>query len=71
MECPNNAGLADYTSAKQLVQLFEQLLSARHPVMVLGFHQETASDHLLNLERAIPHMEKLARQKNVRIEWMH
>lgn len=70
MEYPNNAGLADYTSAKQLLQLFEQLVSARHPVMVLGFHQETASDHLANLERAIPHMEKLARQKNVRIEWM-
>ena len=71
MEYPNNAALADYTSAKHLVQLFEQLLTAQKPVMVLGFHQETAADHLVQLERAIPHMEKLARQKNVRIEWMH
>lgn len=71
MEFPNNAALADYTNAKQLLQLFEQLVDAQRPVMVMGFHQETAGDFLLHLERAIPHMEKLARQKNVRIEWMH
>lgn len=71
MEYPNNASLADYTNTKHLLKLFEQLLTAQQPVMVLGFHQETASDYLVHLERAIPHMEKLARQKNVRIEWMH
>ncbi len=71
MEYPDNAALADYTNTRQLVRLFEQLLNANQPVMVLGFHQETAADYLIHLERAIPHMEKLARQKNVRIEWMH
>ncbi|HSI44889.1 MAG TPA: hypothetical protein VK950_01830 [Methylophilus sp.] len=71
MEYPNNAALADYTSTKELLQLFERLMNAQQPVMVLGFHQETAADYLIRLERAIPHMEKLARQKNVRIEWMH
>jgi hypothetical protein len=71
MEYPDNAALADYTSAKQLLQLFEQLLNAQRPVMVLGFHQETAADFLIQLERAIPHIEKLAKQKNTRIEWMH
>lgn len=71
MEYPNNAALADYTSARQILQLFDQLLTTQRPVMVLGFHQETASEFLIQLERAIPHMEKLARQKNVRIEWMH
>lgn len=71
MEYPNNAALADYTNTKKLMHLFEQLIEARQPVMVLGFHQETAADYLIQLERAIPKMEKLARQKNVRIEWMH
>lgn len=71
MEYPDNAALADYTNTKELLQLFEQLLNAHKPVMVLGFHQESAADYLFHLERAIPHMEKLARQKNVRIEWMH
>lgn len=71
MEYPDNAALADYTNTRQLVRLFEQLLDAHQPVMVLGFHQETAADYVIHLERAIPHMEKLARQKNVRIEWMH
>jgi hypothetical protein len=71
MEYPNNAALADYTNTKKILQLFGQLIDARQPVMVLGFHQETAADYLIHLERAIPHMEKLARQKNVRIEWMH
>ncbi|MGP1716588.1 MAG: hypothetical protein ACTS9Y_05355 [Methylophilus sp.] len=71
MEYPDNAALADYTNTKALLQLFEQLLNAHHSVMVLGFHQETAADYLIRLERAIPHMEKLAREKNVRIEWMH
>ena len=71
MEYPNNAALADYTNTRELLHLFEQLLVAQQPVMVLGFHQESAADFLIHLERAIPHMEKLARQKNVRIEWMH
>jgi hypothetical protein len=71
MEYPDNAALADYTNTKELVRLFEQLINAHQPVMVLGFHQETAADYLIRLERAIPHIEKLAREKNVRIEWMH
>ena len=70
MEYPNNAALADYTSAKQLLQLFGQLLAAHKSVMVLGFHQETAGDFLIQLERAIKKKKKLAKQKNVRIEWM-
>jgi hypothetical protein len=71
IEYPDNAALADYTNTKELLQLFEQLANAHHPVMVLGFHQETAADYLIRLERAIPRMEKLAREKNLRIEWMH
>lgn len=71
MEFPDNAALADYTSTKQLLQLFKQLVSAHKPVMVLGFHQETAADYLPRLERAIPHLENIARQQQVTIEWMH
>jgi len=62
--------MADYTSTKQLLTLFEQLLNAHRPVMVMGFHQESATDYLLRLERTIPRMEQLAKQKNVAIEWM-
>lgn len=70
MEYPDNAAMADYTSPKQLLAVFEQLLNTHQPVMVMGFHQESAADYLLRLERTIPRMEKLAKQKNIRIEWM-
>ncbi|WP_029147821.1 hypothetical protein [Methylophilus sp. 5] len=70
MEYPDNAAMADYTSTKQLLTLFEQLLNAHQPVMVMGFHQESAADYLLRLERAIPRMEALAKQRNVTLEWM-
>lgn len=71
MEFPNNAALADYTSTRQLLQVFKQLIAAHKPVMVLGFHQETAADYLIRLERAIPHMEKIAKEQQVAIEWRH
>lgn len=70
MEYPDNAAMADYTSTKQLLGQFEQLLSTQRPVMVMGFHQESAAEYLLRLERTIPRMEQLAKQKNVRLEWM-
>lgn len=70
MEYPDNAAMADYTSTRQLLALFEQLLNAHQPVMVMGFHQESAADYLLRLERAIPRMEQLAKQRNISIQWM-
>lgn len=70
MEYPDNAAMADYTSAKHLLTLFEQLLNAHQPVMVMGFHQESAADYLLRLERAIPRMEQLAKQHHVTLQWM-
>lgn len=69
MEYPNNASLADYTSAKQIVELFKTLIAQNKKVMVLGFHQETAADFLENLEIAIPKMEGLAKKENMEIEW--
>lgn len=69
-EYPNNACLADYTSTKQIVEIFKTLIAEQKPVMVLGFHQETATDYLYRLEQAIPQMEALAKEQGVNIEWV-
>jgi hypothetical protein len=71
MEYPNNASLADYTSTKQIVSMFKQLLVAKKNVMVLGFHQETATNHLNRLENAIPQMEAIAKEHGVAIDWVN
>jgi hypothetical protein len=70
MEYPNNAALADYTSTKQIVTLFENLMAANKRVMVLGFHQETAAEFLGYLENAIPQMEAIAKAQNHQIDWV-
>ena len=69
MEFPNNASLADYTSAQKLLQLFRDLIAHEKTVMVLGFHQETAASYLSNLEEAIPLLEQEARANGVKLEW--
>ena len=69
MEYPNNASLADYTTAQQILALFKQLIDHNKTHMVLGFHQETATSYLYELDTAIPLMEKLAKQAGVNIEW--
>lgn len=70
MEYPNNAALADYTTTKQIMTIFKQLIDANKPVMVLGFHQETAADFLVRLEKAIPQMEAIAKANNIQLEWV-
>jgi hypothetical protein len=69
-EYPNNAALADYTTSKQLLALFNKLILANKKVMVLGFHQETASDFLNHLEEAIPKMEAIAEANNIELQWL-
>ncbi len=69
-EYPNNASLADYTSTKQIVAMFKTLLAEHKKEMVLGFHQETATDYLVRLEKAIPQMEAHAKEQGVKIEWV-
>lgn len=69
-EFPNNAGLADYTSTQQMLDMFKTLLEEHKSVMVLGFHQETAADFLNRLEQATPQMEGLAKAQGVKIEWV-
>lgn len=69
-EYPNNAALADYTTSKQILTLFNKLIAANKKVMVLGFHQETASDFLIHLEEAIPQMEAIAEANNIELKWL-
>ena len=68
-EYPNNAALADYTSSKQIVTMFNALIQRQKKVMVLGFHQETAANYLGRLDAAIPIMEAAAKAANVQLEW--
>lgn len=70
IEYPNNGSLADYTSSKQIVEIFKAVLNARGSVLVLGFHQETAADYLVNLMEAIPKLEREAKLHGVRLEWV-
>ncbi len=68
-EYPNNASLADYTSTKQLLSMFIDLIKNNKTTMVLGFHQETAANYLGRLEAAVPQMEAAAKAANVQLEW--
>jgi hypothetical protein len=68
-EYPNNAALADYTSSKQIVAIFNALIYNNKSVMVLGFHQETATSYLGRLDAAIPKMEAAAKAANVELIW--
>lgn len=69
MEYPNNAALADYTNSKQIVEIFNTLIKNNKSVMVLGFHQETANEYLLRLDKAIPQMEAAAKAASVQLIW--
>ena len=69
IEYPNNGGLADYTTTKQIVNSFQQLIEHNKTIMVLGFHQETATSFLQRLDAAIPLLEQLAKQANIQLEW--
>jgi hypothetical protein len=68
-EHPNNAALADYTSSKQIVAMFNSLIQNRKSVMVLGFHQETTTNYLGRLDAAIPQMQAAAKAASVQLEW--
>lgn len=71
MEYPNNGGFADYTSSKQILALFNDVLGqSSGGVLVLGFHQETAADYLEQLVQAIPKMEQIAAEKGVHLQWL-
>lgn len=70
MEYPNNAALADYTSAKQIVAMFKGLVDANKKVMVFGFHQETAADFLGRVEEAVSQMEAIAEAQNIELVWV-
>lgn len=69
MQYPNNAGLMDYTRTDQLVEIFQTLIKENKPIMVMGFHQETAFDFLDNLEDAILLIQEHANSANVELLW--
>lgn len=69
MQYPNNAALADYTNAAELLEIFIALAEQRKTVMVLGFHQETADHYLPRLEEAIKLMEQESVKRNVKLVW--
>lgn len=68
-ELPNNASLADYTRAEELVEIFKTLVANGKSVMVLGFHQESAFNYLDRLADAIPRMQQAAAAAGVRLQW--
>jgi hypothetical protein len=74
MQYPNNAALADYTSASDLLAIFQALAEKaqterKEMVMVLGFHQETADHYLPRLDEAIRLIVQEAADKQVHIRW--
>jgi hypothetical protein len=74
MQYPNNAALADYTSASDLLAIFQALAERaqkerKEMIMVLGFHQETADHYLPRLDEAIRLMTQEAAMLNVEVRW--
>jgi hypothetical protein len=69
MEYPNNASLADYTRSEELTRIFRELIANKKSLMVLGFHQESAFNYLDRLADAIPHMQQIADEAGVRLQW--
>lgn len=70
-ELPNNASLADYTRSEELVEIFATLVANGKTIMVLGFHQESAFNYLDRLTDAIPRMQQIADEANIRLQWAH
>jgi hypothetical protein len=65
-QVPDNAGLVDYTTADELMSIFEsnatrwQANPSKPQIITTGFHQETARKFLSRLDEAIPLMRRRA-----------
>lgn len=74
VEVPDNGALADYTSAQQMVDVFEankaEWLKDRRRALVvsIGFHQETAARYLPQLESALARIYETAARENIPVE---
>ncbi len=70
-QVPNNAGLVDYTTADELMSIFENNVARWRPtdrkpqIISTGFHQETARKFLERLDEAIPRMRRIAAEGNL------
>jgi hypothetical protein len=69
LELPDNGCLADYTPPKVLLSLFQEIVKNKKQVMVIGFHQETASYYLPLLEKGIEELEKYASSLGIKLHW--
>lgn len=71
VEVPDNGALADYASAEQMVATFEANKAAylrdrsKNVVVSVGFHHETAAQHVPKLEAALARMYAIAKAENV------
>lgn len=74
VEVPDNGALADYMTAQQMVDVYEQckaefLRDRRRKVVVsIGFHQETAARYLPELEGALARIYESAEREGIPIE---
>jgi len=74
VEVPDNGALADYVTADQMVDVFEQnkaaFLADRNTSVVvsIGFHQETAAKYLPALEEALSRIQSAARAEKIPLE---
>lgn len=70
-QIPNNAGLVDYTSTEDLIEIFNRNIAlwlespSTYRIISTGFHQETARKFLNRLDESIPLMREIADQRGV------
>lgn len=72
-ELPDNGALADYVTADEMVDVFQQAKErwkadpAHDQVVTIGFHQETAAKYVPRVREAIDRMVAIAKQDKVPI----
>jgi hypothetical protein len=74
LEIPDNGALADYMTADQMVDVFQQCKAEwkrnrrKKVVVSIGFHQETAARYLPELERALTRIYEIAEEERIPVE---
>lgn len=76
LELPNNSCLSDYMTGEAMLKVFQsnaKLLKKNRKKDVylsIGFHQETASQYLPNLRKAIKLIQSYSRKRRIPIEFV-
>ena len=74
VEVPDNGALADYVTADQMVAVFEANKAAwlrdkrRNVVVSIGFHQESASRFVFQVEGALARIKEIAERERIPLE---